>query len=473
MEQQNNGRFVRTAVVLSAFAAILVIAGVWLYVKMQPRLNYQSARDAAFEGRYEEMAEGLAWMEANASQAEYEQAVLDFASMADYNGEYELALEMLDGISSDSELAAQAEELRARCAYHQGLKLYQAGEYLQAARTVAASRDYDPALNLYEMAQTAYQLSIATPTPEPTPTPSPTPEPTPVPTPVPTPTPSAAPTVAQETAQPTPTPEPTASPTPTPTPRPEIWAENRLAVGFEHTVVLLEDGTVRAYGDNSYGQLEVSGWRNVVSVAAGAYHTAALTADGRVLACGDNTYLQSDVGLFAGVKAIAAGDYATFVLLGSGQVLSTGFHPYEFLQEVAGAENLWAGSYGAVVRAADGMHASHAGLEAVGESSAVAVSRGYAVWLDEKGTMHSTTELIPEWQGISRVSAGESAVLGLTEDGEVFAHAFGPTGRYDFRFDQPVLAISAGARHCAFVLADGTLCIRYADGSGQNERFSN
>ena len=85
------------------------------------------------------------------------------------------------------------------------------------------------------------------------------------------------------------------------------------------------------------------------------------------------------------------------------------------------------------------------------------------VTLDENGSTHSTTALVPQWENIRRLSAGESAVLGLTQDGQVFAHAFGRQ-QYDFRFHQPVLAAAAAPNHYAFLLADGTLEIRHADG---------
>ena len=65
---------------------------------------------------------------------------------------------------------------------------------------------------------------------------------------------------------------------------------------------------------------------------------------------------------------------------------------------------------------------------------------------------------------MKRLSAGENAVLALTEDGEVLSHLFDRHSKISFAFDQPVLAAAAGANHCAFVLADGTLEIRYADG---------
>lgn len=447
MEPQNNSRFVRTAVLLTLIVSALTLAFVWLYIKAKPELTYQAARNAAFEGRYEEMQTALLWLEQNTDEELYRQMLTEFAALADYNGDHDLALTMAE--------EAENSEMRSQILYHQAMKLYEEGAYLQAARMAATVRDYAPAQSLYDMAQAAYLISVATPTPEPTPVP--TPEPTPIPTPVPTFTPEPAETVLVTAA-------PTVTPAPTPTPAPEIWPEGRIASGFEHTVVLLDDGTVRAFGENTFGQCNVESWQNVTVIAAGAYHTLGLTADGRVLSCGDNTHMQCETSLYAGVQAIAANDYASFMLLATGEVMATGYQNYDFLQEVTGAKRLWAGSYGLIVEAADGLHASHASLavETVGETAAV--SRGYVVTLDENGTTHPTTGLVPQWQNVKRLSASESAVLGLTEDGKVLSYVFGTKNRYVFAFDQPVLAVSAGAEHCAFVLADGTVEISCADG---------
>lgn len=52
----------------------------------------------------------------------------------------------------------------------------------------------------------------------------------------------------------------------------------RLAAGRRHFVVLRPDGTVVAVGNNSRGQCNVEGWREVV--AAGATCTLGLRGDG-------------------------------------------------------------------------------------------------------------------------------------------------------------------------------------------------
>ena len=447
-QPSSNKRFVIGAVLISAVLLALTTAGIYLYVQQRPVLTADAALDAAFAADYEPLQNHLDTLKTLDQPELYYRTVLDCAKLADYNGDQTLALELLEQPEADESeayaaFAEQAEEQQAVYTYHQAMSLYEAGDYARAARTAAQVRQYEPALSLYELAQAAYQASL--PTPVPTPVPTPTPEPTAAP---------AAEATEQPQATPVPTPEPV-SPLP----------EGRIAAGFSHTVVLMDDGTVRAFGDNTYGQLETGEWQNVVYVAAGAYHTLGLTADGRVLSCGDNTHLQSDVAFYNGVKAIAAGDYASFLLLESGQVMATGYLTYDFLNELTDAQAIWAGSYGLLVKTADGLYISHTSLAVNAECERFAVSRGYAIGADAAGTTFSTTELVPQWTGVKRLSASENAVIGLTEDGTVLAHVFGRNNHASFAFDQPVLAAAAAPNHYAFLLADGTLEIRHNDGS--------
>jgi alpha-tubulin suppressor-like RCC1 family protein len=45
---------------------------------------------------------------------------------------------------------------------------------------------------------------------------------------------------------------------------------------------------VVAVGYNDFGQCDVSGWTNIVAIAAGEYHTVGLRKDGKLLAVGRN-----------------------------------------------------------------------------------------------------------------------------------------------------------------------------------------
>ena len=54
-----------------------------------------------------------------------------------------------------------------------------------------------------------------------------------------------------------------------------------IAAGTNHTIGLKSDGTVVAVGWNEYGQCNVSDWRDIVAIAAGCAHTVGLKSDAR------------------------------------------------------------------------------------------------------------------------------------------------------------------------------------------------
>ena len=88
---------------------------------------------------------------------------------------------------------------------------------------------------------------------------------------------------------------------PTPTPIPGLTNVHAIAAGGSHSLALLHDGTVMAWGANYAGQMgdgtttpqqsptPVHGVTNVRVVSAGGLHSLALLHDGTVMAWGSNT----------------------------------------------------------------------------------------------------------------------------------------------------------------------------------------
>ncbi|HEY4895852.1 MAG TPA: IPT/TIG domain-containing protein [Solirubrobacteraceae bacterium] len=135
---------------------------------------------------------------------------------------------------------------------------------------------------------------------------------------------------------------------PTPVMAGELGEVSAVSAGQFHSLALLGDGTVMAWGRNSSGQLgtgnttgssvpvAVPGLSEVTAVTAGSIHSLALLANGTVVAWGANesgqlgngTTIASDVpvavsGLSA-VKAIAAGNGYSLALLENGDVMAWG-----------------------------------------------------------------------------------------------------------------------------------------------------
>ena len=116
-----------------------------------------------------------------------------------------------------------------------------------------------------------------------------------------------------------------------------------VSAGSDHIVGLKADGTVVAIGDNTYGQCDVSTWKDIVAVSAGAYHTVGLKADGTVISTRllKNTstfpyykinYDQTFVGSWRDIVAISAGTYHTVGLKSDGTVVGTGRDRFDCLK---------------------------------------------------------------------------------------------------------------------------------------------
>ena len=135
-----------------------------------------------------------------------------------------------------------------------------------------------------------------------------------------------------------------------------------VAAGGDHSLALLANGNVVAWGDDSYGELgdnnsqdeyspvAVIGLSNVTAISAGGYFSMALRSDGTVWTWGDNQYAelgdgnqtQSNVPVevpgLSGVKAIAAGGYHALALKSDGTVVSWGYDNVGTLGNPSAAE---------------------------------------------------------------------------------------------------------------------------------------
>lgn len=107
--------------------------------------------------------------------------------------------------------------------------------------------------------------------------------------------------------------------------------------GNGHTVGLKSNGTVVAVGDNTYGQCNVNGWTDIISIAAGDSHTVGLRADGTVLITGKYDTNLSLGDNWANIVAIAAGTEFTLGLGADGTVIADGYS----LQDQTPEDRVW------------------------------------------------------------------------------------------------------------------------------------
>ncbi len=234
-----------------------------------------------------------------------------------------------------------------------------------------------------------------------------------------------------------------------------------VAAGYYHSLALKQDGTVIGWGYDAYGETDVpSGLSNVVAIAAGAFHSLALTGDGLVVGWG---YNYNDIGTYylgqatpppglSNVVAIAAGAWHSLALKTDGTVVG------------------WGDNYG------DAGYLGQA-TPPVGLSNVVAIAGGYyhSVALKKDGTAFGWGDDywgecagVAGLTGVVAIAAGNADTLLLKNDGTVvgcgysdYGEATVPTGLSN------VVAISAGFTHSLALLSDGTVAGWGDNGSGQ------
>jgi alpha-tubulin suppressor-like RCC1 family protein len=188
----------------------------------------------------------------------------------------------------------------------------------------------------------------------------------------------------------------------------------QAAAGYYHSLALKPDGTVRAWGQNTYGQVgdgtfttrsnpvSVSGLTGIKMVAAGAYHSLALASNGTAWSWGGNATGQ------------LGGPYYTY---GSNQdspvQVSQSSYVLSNIVYIAGGE---LSSYAIT---------SDSNLWAWGDNDYGQLGSGYT-----GGTLPAATQ-ISGLTNVLSVAAGDNHVLALTSSGAVYswgANSYGQLG---------------------------------------------
>ncbi|WP_369265153.1 RCC1 domain-containing protein [Streptomyces sp. R35] len=280
-----------------------------------------------------------------------------------------------------------------------------------------------------------------------------------------------------------------------------------LAGGSEHSLALLSNGTVRAWGYNFFGQLgdgtttehptpgAVGGLSSVIAIAAGCTHSVALLSNGTVRAWGDNTHGQlgngttggtstipvtvidpsNPSGNLTGVTAIAAGCDLSVALLSNGTVRAWGNNGYGQLGNgttgghsnvpvvvsgLTGAREIACGGFHSLARMSDGT------VRAWGDNSYGQLGNG------TDGGVSNVPVVVKGLTGARQVSGGSGGwhSLARLSDGTVRAWGNNAVGQLGNGTDGgisnvPVVVsgltgardIAAGNAHSVASLADGTV----------------
>jgi len=217
-----------------------------------------------------------------------------------------------------------------------------------------------------------------------------------------------------------------------------------VAAGLRHSLAIQADGSVRAWGGNSYLQTEVpdSSRTGVVEVAAGWDHSLARTADGSLVAWGRNNRGQTTLPASAqsGVTAIAAGAYHSLAVLSNGSVVAWGYNLW-------GQSTVPSSALSGVVAVAGGYDHSLA-LKSGGEVVA---------W---GSNLFGQTSVPASIQGrVRSLAAGGFHSLALLDDGSVVAWGMNYDGQRSVpaNASSGVVAVAGGAYFSLALKQDGTV----------------
>ena len=228
-----------------------------------------------------------------------------------------------------------------------------------------------------------------------------------------------------------------------------------IAAGGYHSLALLKDGTVLAWGRDWDGEASVpTSLTSVVAIAAGGYHSLALRADGTVAAWGADYYGQSTVPDGLGeVWALAAGTWHSLVLKRDGRVVAWGDNSF-------GQATVPTGLTSVVAIAAGGNH-----------SLALTAAGAVVAWGDNLNAegYYTGQSIVPSGlTGAGSIAAGGWHSLAL--DAERMIHGWGdddygqattPAGLTN------AVAIAAGAAHSVALRPDGSVVAWGSNWQGQ------
>lgn len=239
-----------------------------------------------------------------------------------------------------------------------------------------------------------------------------------------------------------------------------------IAVGQTHSLALKSDGTVWSWGENTFGQLgdgtaidrtspvQVADLTHVTAISAGTFHSVAVKDDGTVWTWGDNTYGQLGDGTndarnkpvivkgnMVEIKSIASGAYHTLAIDKDGVVwawgddyfgeLGYGYDQNRLNTPIMATNTNWhitqiaAGFNFSIALKDDGTLLTW-GL--INSSPTDIYSAATTSGMPDE---HKFPVLINGLDHVSQITAGNSHVVALKDDGSVYAwgdNSFGQLG---------------------------------------------
>jgi hypothetical protein len=245
-----------------------------------------------------------------------------------------------------------------------------------------------------------------------------------------------------------------------------------VAAGESHSLVLLDDGTVRLWGNGTAVPVNLT---SVTAISAGSSHNLAVKSDGTVVAWGNNTYGQTTVpsGITNATQA-AAGEKHSLILRSTGAVTAGGDNSFgQVTVPTAAATSVTAIAAGAdhsLALKADGSVVAWGRNDAgqtdipVGLSNVIAIAAGayHSLAVKNDGTVvawgwdNGGQSTVPAGlSGVTKVTGGYAFSAALKSDGTLVAWGDNTSGQLTIPASATqVTHLAAGANHILALRAD-------------------
>ena len=238
-----------------------------------------------------------------------------------------------------------------------------------------------------------------------------------------------------------------------------------VAAGANHNLALKSDGTVIAWGDDTYGQTDVPlDLAGVVGIGAGLNHSLAIKSDGTVVAWGAvgyGGYGQTSVPLgLSNVVAVSGGPFHSLALKNDGTVVSWGLMTTVPGGLTATAIAAGPGPFSSTALTSNGSLINWGMIGVAppaGLSNVIAITMspfsnpGYGMAVKIDGTVVSWGSAPASPANFSNVvvaAASSASSLTLMNDGSLFAWGDNTYGQTNIPVGlSNVVAIAAGANH--------------------------
>jgi hypothetical protein len=224
----------------------------------------------------------------------------------------------------------------------------------------------------------------------------------------------------------------------------ELGPCSNVAGGYEHSIALQSNGTVRCWGSDGWGapRNTPADLGPCVSVAGGYQHTIAIRTDGTVRCWGDNYFGQCNTPADLGpCSSVSGGRCHTIALLSAGNVRcwgSGGFKgDYNYGQFTTPSD------LGPCSRVAGGLY----------HSIALRISGTVRCWGNNSyGQCNTPSNL----EACSSIAGGDYHTIALQSNGNVRCWGYNASGQCNTPSDLgPCSSVAAGGSHCIALRTDG------------------